>query len=48
MEKRVEYALYAKPVLLMQMPDKRLVFIYGSPGPIQFARLHQAHEEVFV
>jgi hypothetical protein len=30
MEKKVEYALYAKSVLMMQMPYKRLMFIYGS------------------
>ena len=30
MEKKVEYALYAKSVLMMQMPDKRFLFIYGS------------------
>jgi hypothetical protein len=30
MEKKVEYALYAKSVLMMQMPDKRILFIYGS------------------
>ncbi len=30
MEKKVGYVLYAKSVLMMPMPDKRLMFIYGS------------------
>jgi hypothetical protein len=60
MEKKVEYALYAKSVLMMQMPYKRLMFIYGSrlvrsntrqfqaiKSPVQYARPHQAHGEVF-
>jgi hypothetical protein len=45
MEKKVEHALYAKSVLMMQMPV--YVYLRLSPGPVQYARPHQAHGEVF-